>query len=217
MSKAIVTLGSGPHEALLDLALRSFAPYAQRHGYALHVHREAPSGLGRPAPWGKIPILRELASSNDVVVWLDSDLMILDGRVDIATQLGDGAVMALAEHTTAGSQMPNTGVWVLRGGDDAVRMLDDVWAQEDLTEHQWWENAAVCRLLGYELDPVRPGEPTQLRARTTFLDGRWNSIPDAPAAQPYIRHYPGYKVRTRRAFMTRDLALVAARRATRRW
>ncbi len=88
-----------------------------------------------------------------------------------------------------------------------------MWAQDDLTDHRWWENAAICRLLGYGLDPVGPGEPTPLlRDHTAFLDPRWNSIRDAPAPHPRIRHYPGYSLKVRTAFMARDLALAGVRR-----
>ncbi|HEU4974712.1 MAG TPA: hypothetical protein VFT50_06445 [Baekduia sp.] len=216
MSKAIASLGSGPAEPLLRVARRTFVPYAERHGYELHLHTEPVDG-SRPVPWSKIPILRDLLARHEVVVWLDSDLMILDGRRDLAAELPETALMAMVEHVTKEGRMPNSGVWVLRGGDEAVALMDEIWAQDDLIEHRWWENAAICRLLGYELDPVRPGEPTPLLARTAWLDGRWNAIPDAPAPRPRIRHYPGYAPRTRLALMLRDAALVTARRGVGRW
>jgi hypothetical protein len=216
MSKAIASMGCGPQEVLLDLAARTFRPYADRYNYSLHLHR-APVDATRPVPWSKVPILRELLKEHEVVVWLDADLMILDGRRDLAAELAPGDLMAMVEHRTKEGQMPNSGVWVLRGGDEAVALMDEIWAQEDLIEHRWWENAAICRLLGYSLDPVGPAEPTVLTARTTWLDPRWNAIHDAPAPRPRIRHYPGYATRTRRAFMARDAALVAARRAVGRW
>jgi galactosyl transferase GMA12/MNN10 family len=216
VSKAIASLGCGPQEVLLGLAARTFRPYAARHGYELHLHTE-PVDPSRPIPWSKVPILKDLLARHEVVVWLDADLMILDGRRDLADDLPEGRLMAMVEHHTKEGQMPNSGVWVLRGGDDAVALMDEIWAQEDLIDHRWWENAAICRLLGYSLDPVGPQAPTVLTARTAWLDGRWNAIPDAPAPRPRIRHYPGYATRTRRAFMTRDAALVAARRAAGRW
>jgi len=206
--KAIASLGSGPHEQLLALAARSFRPYARRHGYDLHLHTQ-PVDASRPAPWSKVPIMRRLAATYDVVVWLDSDLVIVDGRPDLAAQLPDDRLMALAEHRTKEGSMPNSGVMALRGGPEAQAFLDEVWAQEDLIAHKWWENAAICRLLGYELEPeVRLAEPTALlRDRTTILDPRWNSIPDAPADKPFIRHYPGYSVKVRAALMARDLVV----------
>lgn len=109
--------------------------------------------------------------------------------------------------------MPNSGVMLLRTGPDCARFLDQVWAQEDLIEHTWWENSAISRLLGYELQPPRPGPPTAWRRGTKLLSGRWNSIHDAPSAHARIRHYPGYSLKTRTAFMARDLTAAALRRA----
>jgi hypothetical protein len=80
-----------------------------------------------------------------------------------------------------------------------------VYAQKDLVNHRWWENAAVARLLGYRLDPVGPGRATQLLSEhTKLISPRWNSIPDDAAPQPRIRHYPGYSLKVRAAFMARD-------------
>lgn len=201
--KALASIGTGSHKRLLAIAERSFQPFAARHGYDLHLHDEvvAPD---RPVPWSKIPILRDLVQRYDLVLWLDSDLMVVDPSQDVPEPDG---LMAMVKHTTKEGEMPNSGVWVLRGGEEAVRFLDEVWFQKDLIDHKWWENAAICRLLGYELDPVRPGTPTAWLERTSWLDPRWNSIPDAPAEHPFIRHYPGYSVKTRTAFMLRDLAL----------
>jgi hypothetical protein len=206
MSRAIASIGTGPHERLLRLAARSFRPYAKRHGYELHLHTEVVDS-SRPAPWSKVRILRDLLDRHDTVVWLDSDLVVLDPRTDIAADVPPDRFLALVEHRIGSARFPNTGVMVLR--PDARAFLDEVWEQEDLIDHRWWENAAICRLLGYELEPEpHPARETELeRVHTHWLDARWNSIPDAPAPQPRIRHYPGYKPRTRAAFMLRDLVV----------
>jgi hypothetical protein len=138
---------------------------------------------------------------------------VVDGRVDIATELEDGFFLYLVEHATREGQMPNSGVMLLRTGEECARFLEEVWGQEDLIEHTWWENSAICRLLGYELEPPEPGPTTAWRRQTKLLSGRWNSIHDAPAPHARIRHYPGYSVKTRTAFMTRDLAAARLRRA----
>ncbi len=212
MTRAIVSMGTGPQVALLRLARTTFAPYARRHGYALHLHTRV-LDPGRPAPWSKVVALRRLLERYDELVWLDADTMVVDRSRDLAAELPADRMMGLVEHRLRdGSVMPNTGVWVLRAGDETAAFLDEVWAQEDLVGHRWWENAAVCRLLGYELEPLRAGPSTAWRERTAFLDPRWNVTHDAPAPRPHrIRHYPGYKVPTRAAFMLRDLA-VARRR-----
>lgn len=207
MRKAIVSMGAGPQARLLALAARSFRPYAERHGYDLHLHTEVVD-RSRPAPWSKVVLLGDLVRRYELVLWLDADLVIVDRSLDIAGELQPERFLYLAEHETKEGRMPNSGVMLLRGGAEASAFLEDVYAQEDLIEHRWWENAAICRLLGYDLDPVGPGSPTPLLTdHTKFISPRWNSIRDAPAPRPYIRHYPGYSLKVRGAFMTRDLLL----------
>ena len=210
--KALVSIGTGPQRKLLALARRTFEPYAERHGYDL-VLRTEPIDTTRPPAWSKIRLLRELALDYDVLVWLDCDLMIVDGRADIAAELGDQHLLCLVEHEVGQGRMPNSGVMVLRGGEQAAAFLDDVWAQERYAEHRWWENAAICHLLGYGLDPPRPVRETPLLRATKLLSPRWNAIRDAPVRRARIRHYPGYSLKTRMAFMLRDLAEARLRRA----
>jgi hypothetical protein len=207
MRKAIVSLGAGPQQRLLRLAARSVRPYAARHGYELELHTEAVDPT-RPAPWSKIVLLRELARSYDLLLWLDADVVIVDRSTDIAVELEPGRFLYLVEHATREGRMPNSGVMLLRGGEPTVAFLDEVYAQDDLIEHRWWENAAICRLLGYRLDPIGPGAPTALLSESTkLISPRWNAIRDAPVEHPRIRHYPGYSLKVRAAFMARDLLL----------
>jgi len=210
--KALVSIGTGPQRKLLALSRRTFEPYAARHGYEL-VLRSEPIDATRPPAWSKVRLLRELALHYDVLVWLDCDLMIVDGRADIAAELGDEHLLCLVEHELGDGRMPNSGVMVLRGGERAAAFLDEVWAQEQFSEHRWWENAAICHLLGYELDPPRPVRETPLLRATKLLSPRWNAIRDAPVRRARIRHYPGYSLKTRMAFMVRDLAEARLRRA----
>lgn len=204
MRKVIVSLGSGPQARILRLASRSFRRYAARHGYELALRTETLDPT-RPAPWSKVVLLRQLAQTHDLLLWLDADLVIVDCSLDIASELEEGRFLYMVEHQTKEGRMPNSGVMLLRGGADTLAFLDEVYAQDDLVNHRWWENAAICRLLGYRLDPIAPGSPTPLLTEhTKFISPRWNSIPDAPAAKPRIRHYPGYSLKVRAAFMARD-------------
>jgi hypothetical protein len=212
MRKAIISMGSGPQSRLLRLMTATVVPYASRHGYDVHLLTE-PIDPERPAPWSKIRAFQRLQHDYDVLVWLDADLMVVDGRVDIATELEDGRFLYLVEHRTPEGRLPNSGVMMVRTGADCAAFLEAVWAQRDLIEHRWWENAAIARLLGYDLDPPQAVARTEWLRKTKLLSGRWNSIHDSPAGSPRIRHYPGYKLRTRTAFMARDLAVAAARGA----
>lgn len=207
MSKVIVSLGAGSQRRLLDIAARSFRRYAARHGYELALHRDVVDAR-RPAPWSKVLLLRELAAEHELLLWLDADLVIVDNSLDIASELEGDRFLYMVEHSTKHGRMPNSGVMLVRGGSATRAFFDEVYAQEDLINHRWWENAAICRLLGYQLDPVGPGSPTRLLTdHTKFISPRWNSIPDAPAATPRIRHYPGYSLKARAILMARDEVL----------
>ena len=206
----IVSLGSGPQRRLLQLASRSFGPYARRHGYDLLLLDEVVDH-SRPAPWSKIPLLRDLVQRYELVVWIDADAVIVDRRTDIAEELRPGRFLYLVEHHVRGEPRPNTGVMMLRGGEESVAFLDAVWALEGYREHRWWENAAVCELLGYSVDPPRRLAPTSWRERTAFLPGRWNWISDAPVAGARIRHFPGFSLPVRQVLMLAALAEGRAR------
>jgi hypothetical protein len=204
MKKVIVSLGAGPQSRLLRIAARSFGRYAARHDYELALHTETVDPT-RPAPWSKVGLLRRLAATHDLLLWLDADLVIVDTSLDIAVELEQGRFLYMVEHHTPAGIMPNSGVMLLRGGAETIAFLDEVYAQEDLVNHRWWENAAICRLLGYRLDPVELESPTPLLTEhTKLISPRWNSIRDAPAPNPRIRHYPGYSLKVRAAFMARD-------------
>lgn len=196
----IASLGAGPHADLLRIARRTIEPYAARHGYDLALHEEIVDAT-RPASWSKLPIMRELVDRYDIVVWLDSDLVIVDPRQDIALELPNDSLLGVVEHHVGDSTSPNCGVMVLRGGAEAGAFLDAIWQLDRYTNHIWWENAAVCELLGYALDPPRPLASTHWRERTTLIAPRWNWIPRARARHAAIRHFPGSSITTRRALM----------------
>jgi hypothetical protein len=212
--KALVSIGAGPQRVLLAVSRRTFSPYARRHGYDLLLHTEAPP-IDRPLPWAKIALLREAVRQYEVVLWLDADVMIVDQMLDIATELEPGRFLYLVEHRYDGTKMPNSGVMLIRGGAEAEGFLDEVWGQSQFLHHKWWENAAICHLLGYDLDPPSPRRETPFRAATKLLSPRWNSVPDAPSVAPHIRHYPGYSVKVRLALMLRDLLFMHAKLALR--
>lgn len=208
--RALVSLGTGAQERLLRLASRSFAPYARRHGYDLLLHNRivVPE---RPAPWSKIPILRDLVERYRVVVWIDADAVIVDHGADVAEELRPDAFLYLVEHTVHGEPRPNTGVMLLRGGEQAATFLDTVWELAKYADHRWWENAAVCELLGYSVDPPARLASTPWREATRFISGRWNWILDAPVRRARIRHFPGFSLRTREMLMLGALAESKAR------
>jgi hypothetical protein len=209
--KALCTIASGPFSSLFELARPSFEAFAGRHDWDLIVSTEGEVD-GRPPAWAKIPLLADVLSRYELVAWIDADAMIVDGSRDLADELRWRRDLYLVEHAHAptGEVTANTGVFMLRAGDWAQRFLAAVWAQEDLVEHRWWENAAVMRLLGYRIDPQPAGRErrTKWLRRVRFLDLAWNSLPHHDASPaPRIVHFAGLPLELRAAGMADALRL----------
>jgi hypothetical protein len=209
MGKVLCSLGAGRQRRLLALAERSFRPYAQRHGYTLDLRTDL-IDTSRPPAWSKVALIRELLARHETVVWLDADTIVVRGDRDIAAELPDGRFLGLVEHRVDGRANPNTGVMVIRSGDDARNFFSEVWDSTRFLNHRWWEQAAVMELLGYDPEGGESLRESEWQRGVQRLDKSWNSIRDDPAAEPRIRHWPGYTVPRRFAEMA--WALVTSRR-----
>ena len=204
--KALCSIGSGPHEALLEISRPTFAAYAQRHGYELITSTQGDPR--RPPAWSKVPMLLEALASFELVVWIDADAVIVDGRDDIAAELERDRFLGLVRH---GEQaVPNTGVMVWRAGAPAVELLDRTWSARRFVHHPWWENAALLSALGYDLPSAleprwrrlrrrrfRLAHPSPLLAGVQFLPLEWNSVYLDRADEPRIVHCVGVPVEQR--------------------
>jgi hypothetical protein len=174
-------------ESTLRLALRSFEPYAKRYGYDLIVG-SGDSG-GRGPSWGKVLLLRRLLAGYDEVLWVDSDVLILDSSADIADALPDECFQGLVEQRISEVERAvNCGVWLLRSDPRSTAFLDAVWDHTAEGEPGMWENLQVLDLLGYSTSrPFRPLRETRWLEGTALLDETWNAI--GAEAQGRFRHY----------------------------
>ena len=95
--KALCSIGSGTHAELLAISELTFRAFAVRHGYQ-RITSTAGDARSRPPAWAKVRMLRELIETFDVVLWIDADAVIVDGRADVADELERDAQLALVEH-----------------------------------------------------------------------------------------------------------------------
>lgn len=193
--KVLTTIASGAHRDLVRVTGPTYRYYADVHGYDVDV-RTTLSTADRPPSWDRIPLICELLSRYEIVLWVDCDAAIVDPSGDIADRLGDKLVAMAALSTVEGSHNPNCGVMALRSSPEVLRFLDSVWRCTKYLDHRWWENAAWLELLGYELDPVvQLVAPTPMYHQTQFLSPAWNRVPaelSEDGEPPRILHYPGH-------------------------
>lgn len=173
MSRALVTFATGAYLELAELSRPGMAAYADRHGYQL---RTRPPGLRlRPPSWLKVAALLEELERHDEVLWLDSDVVVVDDALDLADEVPADAWQALVRHHTPDGEVPNGGVWLVRR--PMRDELERLWQMTRYLNHPWWEQAGLLDLLGYRHEP-RPVEliaPTALYDRTHWLGLEWNS------------------------------------------
>lgn len=160
MMKALTTFGLGPMAAMRDVALPTFARYAQSHGYDLFV----PSGeqfasMGRPLSWGKIPLIVSLLRGGyDAVLWIDADVAVVRYDKDILDDLPADAPMGLVVHRTEDGAVPNCGVWLVRS--EACELLESLWPLNGFDRSScWWEQAALIAALGGDPDATPVAVP----------------------------------------------------------
>lgn len=206
-NRVLCSLGVGNHVELLEIAARSFYPYAERFGYDVVLSHEL-LALDRPASWSKLLLVRRLLDDYETVLWVDADAVIMRHDVDVAALLPDAATLAVVAHATPeGAEFPNAGVFLCRSNRTARRLLADMWASTEFVHHKWWENAALLKLLGYRPNaPVELVHPTEYRSAVHFLPTEWNSLPVLRQPDGRIKHYAGLNHAERYAGMTRDVA-----------
>lgn len=192
--KALATFGSGPMRRVLRATLPTFRELARRHGYELVVGDG--DAAGRKPQWAKILLLQRLVERFELVLWLDADAIVLDATEDPADVLPARAFQGLVRHisTRTGRELPNTGVWLLRGGSRSAAFLAQVWdAHAHITHPIWQDNAAVLLLLGYSVQPPgwRVRESVWMEG-TFWLPEEWNRVTwQGPRTPVRIRHYAG--------------------------
>lgn len=188
MNIILTSITSKNYTEISDLTFPLMEKYAKIHGYDFATETVEP--VDRPASWYKIPWLLKLLEQYDAVICLDADCVIVNGKEDILE--GVDAIQSLVFHNTDEGEVPNCGAWIL--SPKMIDVLNQMWEQTDLINHKWWENAALLRLMGYNLlARVLPGNniKNELRDATGRLDGKWNVLRSDLRKDACIRHAAG--------------------------
>lgn len=190
----------------LARALESKRAYAERHGYTYIELGEEWWDRSRPIAWSKVPAWKHysgLVSEWDYIWISDADVYItnMDVRLEdhVLPLLPEGKDLLLTYDVCAHI---NTGNMLCRPGPWLVDFWRRVWDETSSIHHQWWENAAVVKILG-ETDPadlarveVTP-QSHVFNAYVMGLPGRRLWLPG-----DFLVHFAGvYKVETMAALM----------------
>lgn len=205
----ICSAAVGAHVHLLSIAVPTLLEYGERHGWDVVLSTEESLAAGRPASWGKVPLIRELLEDYDLVWWIDADALIVDSSLDLRGELEPDKDLYLVEHLFPHPLgfAASAGVMLWRSTAWSRELLDDLWRDETYAAVYPWENAALLERLGYSVRPFYHARPTARVARVKLLSNEWNCVALHPAASPRINHHGGHlTLEQRRRLMLSDLA-----------
>jgi len=193
--KVIATVALGPHKELLGLSFGKLSHYANLYGYEISICDES-LDPNRPAAWTKILHILNLMPEYDEILWIDSDAIIIDASRDIAGEVYQETDLAWVYHSYGDQVHPNTGVMFIRSNLATFQLFEAANMQTDLTDHPWWDQAAIMRVMGLEskewpFDLKGPFD--QIVIKDQILSTEWNSIRQDPSEKPRIRHFAGEK------------------------
>ena len=149
----LAQLGTGPHATMLDLTENWHKEYAAKHGLAYIARREL-TLPNCPAPWSKVPLILDLLLAGHApVVWMDADVVVVDGARDISRACDDGIGCVYYDQPWPHF---NTGVMVLWPSPEVVELVRE-----------------VLRFAGrpHTLPPTIPGGGFWEQPYFNFLDG----------------------------------------------
>ncbi|NEQ74918.1 MAG: hypothetical protein F6K22_14575 [Okeania sp. SIO2F4] len=119
-----------------------FREYASFYDFEYHEITDYPS-LDRKPHWIKVHYILKLMNQlndGDLIAFLDADIAIVRGDIELTTSKSIGLSKACGD-------VFNTGVIAVRVNDFSRKFFEAVWNRTDCFEHLWQENLAVIKLL----------------------------------------------------------------------
>jgi hypothetical protein len=146
---AILTFCVGAdYTRAMEPGLASKRAYAAKHGYDFIYGGADVWDRSRPAPWSKLNFIQKYLDSYDYLFWSDADVIIMntDLRLEdhILPLLPANKDMLWCRDVCDNI---NNGNMLLRGRSAWLKdFLQRAYAQTDLVNHIWWDNAGMLRL-----------------------------------------------------------------------
>jgi hypothetical protein len=194
---AILTFAVGAdYKRAMEPGMASKRAYAARHGYTFLEGGEDVWDRKKPIPWSKIRFILKYLDDYDYLFWSDGDVILTNPSIrleDLLFPLLPAGKDMLWCRDACGNL--NNGNVLFRGRSAWARSyLERAYAQEDLTHHIWWDNAAFIRLFEMNADDRNHIETCQNpRLFNAYLFDRNNGTEDPALYKPgdFLVHFAG--------------------------
>ena len=204
VKKALITIRSIPGDIawweIYKRARERFTRYAEMHGYeyrdfwyADFTEEEFPGVHHGRLPvwpfdrtmtspcWLKLPAIAKSLEQYDLVVYFDTDCLILDFSKDIGDELPPDKWLAMHEDTTYEGTGPNIGVVVTRACEQSRKFWREAWDIDAWRTATWTDQGQAMHLLGFTTrPPVRKIRDTEYTPGYHVLGWEWNGSGNEP-------------------------------------
>lgn len=194
----ICCLGVGTnHEAALNIMKPTVEYYGKLHNIDTMFFTKSFIST-RLAKKNKIFLIANLLKYYETVMWMDSDTIIVNPKVDIREELNEKQVIYMTSYFKRKPLFPNSGVIVAKRDPMTFEILEKVWMYKRKYQHAWWDQQAFLNLLGFKnrlVKIIRYEGPTKYTPYIGSLDVKWNSRPNRAdvSCDPIIMHHCGIK------------------------
>lgn len=193
----ICCLGTGPnHEEALRIMKPTVEYYGKFHNIDTLFFTEnfLPNKIAKR---NKIFLMANLLKYYEIVMWMDSDTIIVNPKEDIRDELNSDHLVYMASYFGRSPLFPNSGVIVAKQHPKTIEILDAVWNHKRRSG-EWWDQQAFLKLLGYKNKNIKIIDyqgPTEYTPLIGNLHVKWNSRPNRKdvAKSPIIVHHCGLK------------------------
>lgn len=148
MRIAVLTFAVGAdYKRAMEPGMASKRAYCARHGYTFLEGGDDVWDRKKPIPWSKINFILKYLDNYEYLFWTDGDVIITNPEKrleELIPLLPTGKDMLWCRDACGNL---NNGNVLFRGRSAWARdFLTRCYAQEHLTHHIWWDNAAFCYL-----------------------------------------------------------------------
>lgn len=200
-----------PWRTLGDLTSSTKVAYCKAKGYGFRCYRSG-WDVARPMSWSKLHFVLDALRHYEWVFWIDADAIVTNPNVGLSSFITGKEDMVLCRVQHLGEmnrheQVMNCGVFLLRSGEFAEKLVETLWSKAHCVNHAWWEQKAFIE--AYD-------ESEELRSRVRVLPAKaFNSVPlwrDTMSNEAkwspgdFICHVAAYEVQDRIGIIQRFLA-----------
>jgi len=153
MNCKIITASDDKFSELTKIWEKSVKSYCRDKDFVSYKVFKTPTNLGRPAAWFKLKAISECIKEGglDYVLWIDSDAVIQNLNFNVTDIFNSNKEIYISKDC---SNEINAGVMAFKCSDYNLDFLEEVWNQDHLLGHVWYEQIAIIHLINNNYNNV---------------------------------------------------------------